>query len=95
MNQVQLSPSALTALVAVGTWLATTLIILILAAIDRRRRKRAQRLVDALFAQAQTAVTRHQWARGAMGSRDDWIVFDRTMENLGDIVQRMEQEPAR
>ena len=95
LNQVQLSPSALAALVAVGTWLATTLIILILAAIDRRRRKRAQRLVDALVAQAQQAVTRHTWAKGGLGSRDDWIVFDRAMENLAEIVQRLEQEPVR
>ena len=80
--------------IVLTAWLATTLIILILAAIDRRRRNRAQRLVDSLLAQAQNAVTRHQWARGGVGTQDDWIVFHRTMENLGEIVQRMEQEVA-
>ena len=90
----QLSPPALAALVALGAWLATTLIILILVAIDRRRRDRAQYLADALLAHAQQAVMRHQWARGSLGNREDWLVLNRLMENLADAVQRMEQEPA-
>ena len=77
-----------------SAWVAIKVIILILEGIDRRRRNRAQRLVDSLLAQAQNAVTRHQWARGGVGTQDDWIVFHRTMENLGEIVQRMEQEVA-
>ena len=79
---------------ALAAWLATTAIILILATIDRRRHRRLEAQAKRLQAQAQAAVMRHTWAKGAMGNRDDWIVFERTMENLATALDHWEQERA-
>jgi len=87
----QVSPSLIAALAA---WLATTAIILILVAIARRREERRQALDQRLRNLAQAAVTRHTWARGAMGTRDDWQVFNRTMENLPATLQQWQEETA-
>jgi hypothetical protein len=75
-------------------WLVATAIIVILALIVIRRNKRLEAMAKQLHDQAQTAVTRHIWARGAMGTRDDWLVFQRTMENLAATLQQWQEETA-
>jgi hypothetical protein len=75
-------------------WLVATAIIVILALIAIRRNKRVEGLAQRLHDQAQAAVTRHTWARGAMGTRDDWLVFQRTMENLAATLQQWQEETA-
>lgn len=87
----QLSPSVSAFLVA---WLVATAIIVTLALIVIRRNKRVETMAQCLHDLAQDAVTRHKWARGPMGTNDDWIVFQRTMENLAATLQQWQEETA-
>lgn len=73
-------------------WLATTIVILALAAKDRRRQKRIERLLDNLYLPARDAATRYQWSRGPRTTSDERAALDHAMEILAQAVQKLDQE---
>jgi len=71
-------PPALIA--ALAAWLATTAIILILAAWQRRRLERDAKAFEALRTRALELCRRHDLASGPMAGARDWQAFDREMD---------------
>lgn len=76
-------------------WLATTLIILAVAAIEERRVRRMDARLKNLVRHIHAAVSLHTWAKSRVGPNgNDWAAFDRELEYLGKLATDISEKQA-